>query len=123
MIKILGAMFSAAFARAVPNRSELSRCEERQPFSLHLVHRQILEVNDLAHSRKNLLTHRKLNAGPEFAITLSPAPELDGSWTVFGEVLEGEELVNEIAGLPFVTGFDVLLASNTKILLKFLPDL
>jgi len=64
----------------------------------------ILEANKLAHTRKNLITHRKFNAGPEFAITLSPAPELDGDWTVFGEVLEGEEMVKAIADLPFVTG-------------------
>ena len=56
------------------------------------------------HSRKLLLTHQKLNPGPEFAITTAPAPELDGGWTVFGEVLEGSDLVTSIANLPFVTG-------------------
>ncbi len=51
-----------------------------------------------------MITHIQLNPGPEFAITLAPAPELDGAWTVFGEVLEGYDMVMTIAGLPFVTG-------------------
>lgn len=63
-----------------------------------------LEANDLRHDRKNLLSHKKFNAGPEFDVLLSPCGELDGSNTVFGEVLAGEELLLEMAQLPFVTG-------------------
>ena len=63
-----------------------------------------IEANDLRHDRKNLLSHKKFNAGPEFDILLSPCGELDGSNTVFGEVLAGEELLLEMAQLPFVTG-------------------
>jgi len=63
-----------------------------------------IEANDLRHDRKNLLSHRKFNAGPEFDIMLSPCAELDGSNTVFGEVLAGEDLLLEMAQLPFVTG-------------------
>jgi len=63
-----------------------------------------IEANDLRHDRKNLLSHKKFNAGPEFNILLSPSPELDGTNTVFGEVLSGEELILEMANLPFVTG-------------------
>lgn len=63
-----------------------------------------LEGNDLRHDRKNLLSHKKFNAGPEFCVLLAPSLELDSSNTVFGEVLQGEELLLEIAQLPFVTG-------------------
>jgi len=64
----------------------------------------ILETNSLRHDRKFLLSHRKFNPGPEFDITLSSTPELDASNTVFGEVIAGEEYVQEIVKLPFVTG-------------------
>ena len=124
-----------------------------------------VEANELHHDRKNLLSHKKFNAGPEFAVLLSPgthagimrashvsvlrlreqsvcvgrqasctelvlhahvwmctvgmwlahgwlsssdrggaAGELDATNTVFGEVLEGENLLLEMAELPFVTG-------------------
>jgi cyclophilin family peptidyl-prolyl cis-trans isomerase len=48
--------------------------------------RPILEVNDLSHDRRGLLTKQRLNPGPEFAITLDKAPQLDGSNEVFGQV-------------------------------------
>ena len=63
-----------------------------------------LEANELRHDRKWLISHKKFNAGPEFDILLSPSPELDSSNTVFGEVLAGQELLLEMAQLPFVTG-------------------
>jgi cyclophilin family peptidyl-prolyl cis-trans isomerase len=63
-----------------------------------------LEANSLRHDRKWLLSHKKFNAGPEFDILLSPASELDSSNTVFGEVLAGQDLLLEMAQLPFVTG-------------------
>jgi cyclophilin family peptidyl-prolyl cis-trans isomerase len=43
-------------------------------------------VNDLSHDRRGLLTKQRLNPGPEFAITLDKAPQLDGSNEVFGQV-------------------------------------
>lgn len=63
-----------------------------------------LEANPLVHDSRMLLSHRKFNPGPEFSVTLAPAPELDGPNTVFGEVLEGQELITAMAELPFVTG-------------------
>ncbi len=52
----------------------------------------------------NTCVHAQLSPGPEFSVTLAPAPQLDGAWTVFGEVLEGYEMVTAVASLPFVTG-------------------
>lgn len=43
----------------------------------------------------------KASNGSQFFITLEPsAPKLDGKYTVFGEVLEGLETLDEISNLP-----------------------
>jgi peptidylprolyl isomerase len=36
------------------------------------------------------------SAGSQFFITTAPAPWLNGQYTIFGEVLEGQEIVNDI---------------------------
>jgi len=36
----------------------------------------------------------------EFFITLGPAPDLDGQYTLFGELVEGLEVANAIAAVP-----------------------
>lgn len=66
--------------------------------------RPVLEVNDLRHDRRGLLTKQRLSPGPEFAITLDTAPKLDGSNEVFGQVLEGAELLEVLEHLPYITG-------------------
>ena len=45
------------------------------------------------------------NAGPntngsQFFVTVTPTPWLTGNHTIFGEVLEGQEVANKIANLP-----------------------
>jgi len=64
----------------------------------------VLEANNLKHDAPLLLSHKKLNPGPSFAVTLGPVPEMDGDWTVLGEVLEGKELIQAVANLPYITG-------------------
>lgn len=66
--------------------------------------RPVMEVNDIRHTRRGLLTRRILNSGPEFGVTLAAAPSLDGSWEVIGELQEGDELLALIEGLPFISG-------------------
>eukprot|EP00967_Tisochrysis_lutea_P017239 scaffold19515_cov31-Tisochrysis_lutea.AAC.1 len=66
--------------------------------------RPLLEVNSLRHDRRGLLTKKRLTPGPEFAITLGAAPKLDGSHEVFGEILDGANILELIETLPYITG-------------------
>eukprot|EP01041_Mallomonas_annulata_P008610 gene8610-17769_t len=43
----------------------------------------IMETNGLRHDTRGLLTRRQLTSGPEFGITVSPAPALDGFHVIF----------------------------------------
>lgn len=58
------------------------------------------EVNDsLSHEDKGILS--MANAGPgtngsQFFVTLAPTPNLDGRHTVFGKVVQGQEVVDSI---------------------------
>ena len=42
----------------------------------------------------------KVSNGSQFFICLQPSPKLDGKFTVFGEVLEGLDILDEISNLP-----------------------
>lgn len=67
--------------------------------------RPVLEVNELTHSRRGLLTIERFNnGGPEFGITLAASPRLDGAREVIGAVERGYELLDMIEELPYITG-------------------
>ena len=50
-----------------------------------------------------MLTRRQLTAGPEFAVTLKPSPELDNFHIVFGVVLQGYDVLYAISQIPTYT--------------------
>lgn len=62
-----------------------------------------LESNELRHTTRGLLSKKRLDIGPEFAITVGPAPDLDGSNVVFGRVLEGDDVLKAIEAVPVYT--------------------
>ena len=56
--------------------------------------------NDLAHTEGVLSMARAMNpnsAGSQFFIMVDDAPHLDGQYAAFGKVIEGMDVVNEIA--------------------------
>ena len=59
--------------------------------------------NDLKHTRGVLSMARSMmpdSAGSQFFIMHEDAPHLDGSYAAFGKVIEGIEVVDEIADVP-----------------------
>ena len=59
--------------------------------------------NDLRHTRGVLSMARSMmpnSAGSQFFIMHKDAPHLDGDYAAFGKVVEGLEVVDEIAGTP-----------------------
>lgn len=61
------------------------------------------EFNSRPHLRGTLSMARSNDpnsAGSQFFICVAPAPFLDGKYTVFGEVVEGMEVADQIVNLP-----------------------
>lgn len=61
------------------------------------------EFNPRKHLRGTLSMARAMDpnsAGSQFFICLAPQPSLDGQYTVFGRVIKGMSVVDQIANLP-----------------------
>jgi peptidyl-prolyl cis-trans isomerase B (cyclophilin B) len=66
-------------------------------------HRLQAEFSDAPHRRGTLSMARSAHpdsAGSQFFICVADAPHLDGQYTVFGEVTDGMDVVDEIAAQP-----------------------
>lgn len=60
-------------------------------------------TNDLKHTKGVLSMARAQHpdsAGSQFFIMHKPAPHLDGAYAAFGKVIEGEDIIDKIAGVP-----------------------
>ena len=61
------------------------------------------EFSDLSHKRGTLSAARSANpdsAGSQFFICLQDVPHLDGQYSIFGEVIEGMDVVDKIVAEP-----------------------
>ena len=86
-------------------QTEFAGTLEYEYMSRLLPLRPVLEVNDLRHDRRGLLTRSIFNPGPEFGVTLSRDDALDGAHEVLGELVSDEaQLLDLIQTLPYVTG-------------------
>jgi len=61
----------------------------------------------LSHTTKGLLTHKNLDVLPNFGITTRSTPTLDGSQTVFGQVMWDEETLNFFRDLEEIPTYSV----------------
>jgi len=84
------------------------------------------EFSDLKHRKYVVSMARGADvnsAGSQFFIVLDDVPWLDGQYTIFGEVISGQEIVEQIASLE--TNSDAQPVDPTKALIKeikiFLP--
>lgn len=63
--------------------------------------------------------------GSQFYVTLQPAPQLDGKYTVFGEVIEGIEVLDYISGRPTNSNdfpLEKIVITSIKIVPRELAD-
>jgi len=61
------------------------------------------EFNDIKHTRGILSAARTSDpnsAGSQFFLMVASAPHLDGQYTVYGQVIEGMDVVDKIVSLP-----------------------
>ena len=61
------------------------------------------EFNDISHKRGILSMARSSDpnsGGSQFFICAADAPHLNGSYTVFGQVIQGEQVIDQVVNLP-----------------------
>jgi len=66
-----------------------------------------ITTTKLSHCTKGLLTHKNLDVLPNFGITTRSTPTLDGSHTVFGQVMWDEETLNFFRDLEEIPTYSV----------------
>lgn len=59
-------------------------------------YKPILENSNIKHDKRGLLTRKQLTSTPEFGITMNANSELDAFHVVFGEVIDGFEVLDAI---------------------------
>ena len=72
------------------------------------------EFSDISHSRGivSMARSNDINsAGSQFFICIKDTPSLDGKYTVFGQVVEGMDIVDKISTVP--TDRDLMLKSSS----------
>lgn len=82
----------------LPYKEELQKLKETDPAAFNKLLREIKEKIDVGYALSNKLELSEQQIADYTA--LGGCPDLDGEYTVFGEVVEGLEVVDKIAALP-----------------------
>lgn len=82
----------------LPHKEELARLKQEDPQAFNKLLR---EIKDKINFHYSLSDKIEFNEAQRKAYnTIGGTPELDGDYTVFGEVVEGMSVINKIASLP-----------------------
>jgi peptidyl-prolyl cis-trans isomerase B (cyclophilin B) len=81
----------------VPHKPELDRLREEDPHAFNALIREIRAKIDFDYSVSDYL--KFTDEQRQAYTTIGGLPDLDGDYTVFGEVVEGLEVVSKIAAL------------------------
>lgn len=82
----------------LPHKPELDRLREEDPHAFNALIREIRAKIDFEFSVSDHLKFTE--AQREAYTTVGGLPDLDGDYTVFGELIEGMDVLNRIAALP-----------------------
>ncbi len=106
--EINGALFHKKGALAAARQGDAQNPERRSSGGqFYIVHGKTFTDKQLDSVEKARLQGRTISAERrEYYKTIGGTPQLDGSYTVFGEVVSGQEVVDKIATTPVSTGQD-----------------
>lgn len=106
--EINGTLFHKKGALAAARKGDAENPERRSSSSqFYIVHGKTFTDPQLDSIEVARLQGRKIS--PErraYYKTIGGTPQLDGNYTVFGEVVSGQEVVDKIASMPVSTGPD-----------------
>jgi cyclophilin family peptidyl-prolyl cis-trans isomerase len=82
----------------LPYKDELEKLKTEDPQKYNKLAREIKETMDMQYRISNYLEYSEQQRG--VYTTIGGTPELDNEYTVFGEIVEGMNVIDKIAAIP-----------------------